>query len=160
LRFFTVYGARQRPDLAIHKFARLILADKPIQVFGDGTTRRDYTFINDIISGIQAAIDYDKSKYEVFNLGESRTVELNYLIKLLEENLGRRAAIEKCAMQAGDVPQTFADITKARKLLNYNPQTQIEDGIRKFAAWILEKYQTEAGAEREETMGQNTEVLV
>ncbi len=122
----------------------MILAGKAIQIFGDGTTRRDYTFIDDIITGIRAAIQYAQSTHEIFNLGESRTIELNYLIKLLEENLGRRATIEKCAMQAGDVPQTFADITKARKLLNYNPQTEIEMGIRKFTAWILEKNQSQA----------------
>ncbi len=137
LRFFTVYGARQRPDLAIHKFSKLILEDKPIQVFGDGQTRRDYTFVDDIIQGVRAAIDYDASDYEIFNLGESRTVELNYLIQLLEENLGKKAIIDRREMQAGDVPQTFADITKARKLLGYNPQTQIEEGIRKFAEWML-----------------------
>ena len=137
LRFFTVYGARQRPDLAIHKFSKLILEDKPIQVFGDGQTRRDYTFVDDIIQGVRAAIDYEASDYEIFNLGESRTVELNYLIQLLEENLGKKAIIDWREMQAGDVPQTFADITKARKLLSYNPQTQIEEGIGKFAEWIL-----------------------
>ena len=137
LRFFTVYGARQRPDLAIHKFSKLILEDKPIQVFGDGQTRRDYTFVDDIIQGVRAAIDYDASDYEIFNLGESRTVELNYLIRLLEKNLGKKAIIERREMQAGDVPQTFADITKARKLLGYNPQTQIEEGICKFAEWVL-----------------------
>jgi UDP-glucuronate 4-epimerase len=137
LRFFTVYGARQRPDLAIHKFSKLILEDKPIQVFGNGQTRRDYTFVDDIIQGVRAAIDYEASGYEIFNLGESRTVELNYLIELLEENLGKKAIIDRREMQAGDVPQTFADITKARKLLSYNPQTQIEEGIGKFAEWIL-----------------------
>jgi UDP-glucuronate 4-epimerase len=141
LRFFTVYGARQRPDLAIHKFARLILEDKPIQVFGDGTTRRDYTYIDDIIQGVRAAIDYEGSLHEIFNLGESRTVKLKYLIELLEENLERRAVIERLPMQPGDVPQTYADITKARQLLNYNPQTQIEDGIAKFVVWAMESKQ-------------------
>ena len=136
LRFFTVYGARQRPDLAIHKFARLILNEKPIQVFGDGTTRRDYTYIDDIIQGVRAAIDYTENLHEIFNLGESRTVELKYLIELLEKNLGKKAIIERLPMQPGDVPQTFADIAKARKLLKYNPHTQIEEGIGKFAAWI------------------------
>lgn len=136
LRFFTVYGARQRPDLAIHKFARRILDDKPIQVFGDGTTRRDYTYISDIIQGVRAAMDYAETRHEVFNLGESRTVELNYLIELLEKNLEKNARIERLPMQPGDVPQTYADITKARELLNYHPQTQIEEGIAKFAEWI------------------------
>lgn len=136
LRFFTVYGARQRPDLAIHKFARLISEGKPIAVFGDGTTRRDYTYIDDIIQGVRAAMDYTASNHEVFNLGESRTVELRELISLLEKNLERKALIDRQPMQMGDVPQTFADISKAKKLLNYQPQTQIEDGISKFVNWF------------------------
>ena len=136
LRFFTVYGPRQRPDLAIHKFARLISAGKPIPVFGDGTTRRDYTFIDDIIAGVRSAIDYNKSDYEVINLGESRTVELRELISLIEQELGTTAKIDRQPLQPGDVPQTFADIAKARRLLGYNPQTQIEDGIRKFVEWF------------------------
>jgi UDP-glucuronate 4-epimerase len=136
LRFFTVYGARQRPDLAIHKFARLISAKKPIPVFGDGTTRRDYTYIEDIISGVRAAIDYDGSQFEVVNLGESRTVELRELISLLEKELGIPAQIDRLPLQPGDVPQTYADISKARALLGYNPQTQIEDGIARFVQWF------------------------
>lgn len=136
LRFFTVYGARQRPDLAIHKFAKLISQGKPIPVFGDGTTRRDYTYIDDIIAGVRAAMDYDASKYEVINLGESRTVELSELISLLEKELGTRAEIDWQPPQPGDVPQTFADISKARKLLGYDPQTQIETGIRRFVKWF------------------------
>lgn len=136
LRFFTVYGARQRPDLAIHKFARLINERKPVPVFGDGTTRRDYTFIDDIIAGVRAAIGYTKSNYEVINLGESRTVELLELISLLEKELGQKATIERQPPQPGDVPQTYADITKARRLLSYNPQTQIESGIRRFVEWF------------------------
>jgi UDP-glucuronate 4-epimerase len=139
LRFFTVYGARQRPDLAIHKFAHLISDGKPIPVFGDGTTRRDYTYIEDILAGVRAAIDYDKTNYEVINLGESRTVELRELITLLERELDMRAVIERQPMQPGDVPQTFADISKARQLLGYNPQTQIEDGIRLFVSWFREE---------------------
>jgi UDP-glucuronate 4-epimerase len=136
LRFFTVYGARQRPDLAIHKFARLISAGEPIPVFGDGTTRRDYTYVDDIIAGVRAAIDYDQSKYEVINLGESRTVELRELISLIEKALDRNAEIDRQPPQPGDVPQTFADISKARRLLSYNPQTQIEEGIAKFVEWF------------------------
>ena len=136
LRFFTVYGARQRPDLAIRKFSRLILEEKPIPLFGDGTTRRDYTYIDDIIQGVRAAIDYTQSRHEVFNLGESETVELRELIRLLEENLNKKAIIDRQPMQPGDVPQTFADVTKARNLLDYNPQTKIEDGIKKFTDWI------------------------
>lgn len=140
LRFFTVYGPRQRPDLAIHKFARLISHEKRIPVFGDGTTRRDYTFIDDIIAGVRASIDYlgdyEKSNYEVINLGESRTVELRELILLLERELGRKAKIDRQPQQPGDVPQTYADITKARRLLGYNPQTKIEEGIKKFVQWF------------------------
>jgi len=136
LRFFTVYGARQRPDLAIHKFAQLIEAGRPIPVFGDGTTRRDYTYIDDIISGVRAAINYTASDFEVINLGESRTVELRELIVLLEKELGRAAVIDRQPLQPGDVPQTYADISKARRLLGYNPQTQIEEGIRRFVEWF------------------------
>ena len=138
LRFFTVYGPRQRPDLAIHKFARLISEGKTIPVFGDGTTRRDYTFIDDIIAGVRAAIDYDKTDYEVINLGESRTVELRELISLLEKELGKTAQIDRQQLQPGDVPQTFADIAKARRLLGYNPRTQIEEGIHTFVRWFKE----------------------
>ncbi len=143
LRFFTVYGPRQRPDLAIHKFARLISQHKPIPVFGDGTTRRDYTFVDDIISGVRASIDYvadsSKSDYEVLNLGESRTVELRELIELLEKELGIKAQIDRQPLQPGDVPQTYADISKARQLLNYNPQTQIEVGIQRFVEWFRQQ---------------------
>jgi UDP-glucuronate 4-epimerase len=136
LRFFTVYGPRQRPDLAIHKFARLISEGKPIPVYGDGTTRRDYTYVDDIIDGVVAAIDYDKSDYEVINLGESRTVELRELIALLEKELDAHAVIDRQPPQPGDVPQTFADITRARNLLGYKPVTPIEEGLSKFVAWF------------------------
>ncbi len=136
LRFFTVYGSRQRPDLAIHKFSKLIWEGKPIQMFGDGTTRRDYTFVDDIIQGVRAAIDYEKSNYEVFNLGESQTIELRELIEVLEENLGKKAIIERKPMQPGDVPITFADISKAKGLLGYNPTTKIREGIPKFVEWF------------------------
>ena len=136
LRFFTVYGARQRPDLAIHKFARLISEGQSIPVFGDGMTRRDYTYIDDIVSGVRAAMDYDQSNYEVINLGESRTVELRELISLIEKALDRRAEIDRQPLQPGDVTQTFADISKARRLLGYQPQTQIEEGIEKFVEWF------------------------
>ena len=136
LRFFTVYGPRQRPDLAIHKFASLISEGRSIPVFGDGTTRRDYTYVDDIIDGVVAAINYDKSNYEVINLGESRTVELRELIALLEKELDAHAIIDRQPAQPGDVPQTFADISRARKLLGYNPQVQIEDGLRRFVDWF------------------------
>jgi UDP-glucuronate 4-epimerase len=136
LRFFTVYGARQRPDLAIHKFSKLISDGRPIQMFGDGRTRRDYTYIDDIIHGVRSAIDYDATMHEVINLGESETTELSRLIELLEEALGRKAGIDCQPMQPGDVPITYADISKARELLNYNPQTKIEQGIPKFVEWF------------------------
>ena len=139
LRFFTVYGARQRPDLAIHKFARLISEGKAVPVFGDGTTRRDYTFVDDIVAGVRAAMDYEASAFEIFNLGESRTVELRELIGLLEKELGRDAIIDRQPLQPGDVPQTFADITKARRLLGYDPQTPIEEGIRRFVEWFRQE---------------------
>lgn len=142
LRFFTVYGARQRPDLAIHKFSKLITMGEPIQVFGDGTTRRDYTYIDDIIQGVRAAIDYDKSMYEIFNLGESQTTELSELISLLEKNLGLSAIIDRQPPQPGDVPITFADISKSRELLGYNPTTKIADGIPKFVEWFRNQKRT------------------
>ncbi|QYO66175.1 GDP-mannose 4,6-dehydratase [Leptolyngbya sp. 7M] len=136
LRFFTVYGARQRPDLAIHKFTRLIAEGKPIQMFGDGTTRRDYTFIDDIIQGVREAMNYAGSMHEVINLGESETTELKQLIELIEENIGVKAMIEQQPMQPGDVPMTYADISKARRLLGYDPKTKIEAGIPKFVEWF------------------------
>jgi UDP-glucuronate 4-epimerase len=122
--------------LAIHKFARLIDEEKPIPVFGDGTTRRDYTYIDDIIAGVVAAMNYTASQFEVINLGESQTVELRYLIELIENALGKRAIIDRKPLQAGDVPVTFADIRKARRLLGYHPQTKIEDGVRQFIEWF------------------------
>ncbi len=141
LRFFTVYGDCQRPDLAIHKFARLISEGKSIPVFGDGKTRRDYTYIDDTIQGVRAAIDYDKSAHEVINLGESQTVELQEVISLLEKNLGKTAIIDRKPLQPGDVPQTFADISKAKELLAYDPQTTINEGIEKFVEWFLGQIQ-------------------
>ena len=136
LRFFTVYGAMQRPDLAIHKFARLIAEGKPIPVYGNGASRRDYTYIDDIIAGVLSAMEYEGEPFEVFNLGESRTVELRTLIHLLEEALGATTHIEHQPPQAGDMPVTFADISKARGLLGYNPLTTIESGVKKFAEWF------------------------
>lgn len=139
LRFFTVYGARQRPDLAIHKFARLISEGKPIPMFGDGSTRRDYTYIDDIVSGALAAMSYDQTQFEVINLGESQTVELRRVIELLEKALGKKAIIDHQPEQPGDVPLTFADISKARRLLGYNPETNIELGIERFVEWFTNK---------------------
>lgn len=136
LRFFTVYGARQRPDLAIHKFARLIDAGRALPLFGDGRTERDYTYIDDIIAGVVAALRYEASDYEIINLGESATVELRRLVELLEQALGKRAMVEHQPAQPGDVPVTFANIEKARRLLGYHPQTKIDAGIDKFIAWF------------------------
>jgi UDP-glucuronate 4-epimerase len=135
LRFFTVYGPRQRPDLAIHKFATLIKAGKPIPVFGDGTTARDYTFIADILQGVIACTEKEFG-FEIFNLGESQTVTLKRLIDLLEKALGREASIDRQPPQPGDVPLTCADITKARERLGYNPQVNIEEGIPLFINWF------------------------
>jgi UDP-glucuronate 4-epimerase len=136
LRFFTVYGPRQRPDLAIHKFAALIRAGKPIPVFGDGSTARDYTYVDDIVDGVLAATRH-AAGYDVFNLGESQTVRLDELIALLEKALGRTAVIDRQPPQPGDVPVTFADISKARAKLGYAPRTKIQDGIPKFVEWFL-----------------------
>ncbi len=137
LRFFTVYGPRQRPDLAIHKFASLITADQPIPVFGDGSTRRDYTYIDDIVDGVLACTTRELG-YEIFNLGESQTVRLDALIALLEQALGRSARIDRHPFQPGDVPFTCADISKARARLNYHPRTLIADGIPRFVRWFQE----------------------
>jgi len=136
LRFFTVYGPRQRPDLAIHRFAQLICAGKPIQVFGDGSTARDYTYVSDTVDGIMAA-SAKQFGYQIFNLGESQTVKLAYLIELLERALGKKAVIERKPMQPGDVPITFANIDKARRLLGYEPKVKIEEGIPRFVELFL-----------------------
>jgi UDP-glucuronate 4-epimerase len=135
LRFFTVYGPRQRPDLAIHKFAKLISAGQPIPVFGDGLTARDYTYVTDTVDGIMACTQR-KFCYEIFNLGESQTVELGYLISLLEKALGKKAVIERHPPQPGDVPITYADISKAQRHLGYKPQVKIEEGIHRFVEWF------------------------
>ena len=137
LRFFTVYGPRQRPDLAIHKFASLIDHGKPVPVFGDGSTRRDYTYVDDIVSGVLACTRAEFG-YAVFNLGESQTVRLDALLALLEESLGRKAIIDRQPPQAGDVPLTCADITRAREHLGYRPTTLIADGIPRFIRWYRE----------------------
>ena len=135
LRLFTVYGPRQRPDLAIRKFATLIQAGKPIPVFGDGNMERDYTYITDTLDGIIACTQKEFG-FEIFNLGESQTVRLGRLIELLEAALGKKAVIDRQPPQPGDVPVTFADITKARARLGYNPQVKIEAGIRLFIDWF------------------------
>jgi UDP-glucuronate 4-epimerase len=135
LRFFTVYGPRQRPDLAIHKFARLIDAGKPVPVYGDGSAARDYTYVTDTLDGIMACVQ-KKFGCEIFNLGESQTVELDYLISLLEKALGKKAIIDRQPAQPGDVPITFADITKARRQLGYRPRVKVEEGIPRFIEWF------------------------
>jgi UDP-glucuronate 4-epimerase len=140
LRFFTVYGPRQRPDLAIHKFVARIEAGKPIPIFGDGETGRDYTYVDDIVAGILGALHYDfgatdKPPFEICNLGNSSPVKLSELVRLLENATGKKPAIQREAAQQGDVPLTWADVTKAGKLLGYRPQTSLEDGLKKFVAW-------------------------
>jgi UDP-glucuronate 4-epimerase len=135
LRLFTVYGPRQRPDLAIHKFTSLMETGKPIPVFGDGSMQRDFTYINDIIDGIVAAMQYCNS-YEIYNLGESQPVRLDVLIGEIEKALGKKAVIERLPMQAGDVFQTYADITKAKEKLGYNPKTKLRTGLAEFVKWF------------------------
>src|SRR5216117_1865039 len=137
LRYFTVYGPRQRPDLAIHQFTRRIYAGQPIDQFGDGSTRRDYTYIDDIIQGTMAAFNYDGPLYDVFNLGESQTIQLKDLILAIESSVGKEAKINRLAEQPGDMPLTCADISKARKLLGYKPTTKLSEGLQKFIDWFL-----------------------
>jgi len=137
LRYFTVYGPRQRPDLAIHQFTRKIHAGKPIDQFGDGTTRRDYTYIDDIIQGTMAALKYDGPMFDIFNLGESETIQLKDLIAAIENVLGKKAKINQLPEQPGDMPLTCADISKAKKLLGYKPSTKFEDGLPRFVDWFL-----------------------
>ena len=136
LRFFTVYGPRQRPDLAIHKFARLIANQQPIPLYGDGTAVRDFTYVDDIISGVTAALDYDATPYEIINLGESQTVTVTEMIALLEDALGQKAVIDRQPAVAGDMPLTMADVSKAQRLLGYQPTTSVAVGMRKFVDWF------------------------
>ena len=137
LRYFTVYGPRQRPDLAIHRFTRRIHTGKPIDQFGDGTTRRDYTYIDDIIQGTIAALEYEGGLFDVFNLGESETIQLSDLIAAIESALGKKATINRLPEQPGDVPLTCADISKARRLLGYDPKTAFAEGLPRFVNWFL-----------------------
>jgi UDP-glucuronate 4-epimerase len=139
LRFFTVYGPRQRPDLAIHKFARLITEGKPLPIYGDGSASRDFTYVDDIITGIERAIQFDRSPFEIFNLGGSQTIKLTRLIALLESALGKPAKLKRLPSNPGDMAITQADISKARKLLDYEPVTDIERGIGQFVEWFLSK---------------------
>jgi UDP-glucuronate 4-epimerase len=138
LRFFTVYGPRQRPDLAIHKFAKLIDRGQPIPVFGDGATARDYTYVTDTLDGIMACTRQEFG-FEIFNLGESQTVRLDYLISLLERALNKQAKIDRQPSQPGDVPVTFADVSKARRVLKYSTSVKIEEGIPKFVEWFRQR---------------------
>ena len=140
LRFFTVYGPRQRPDLAIHKFTKFILEGKPIDQYGDGSTRRDYTYVEDILQGIVACLTYEGQLCDVFNLGESQTTTLSELIESIEKAVGKKAIINRLPEQPGDVPLTYADIGKAERLLNYHPTTKICEGIPKFVDWYLKTY--------------------
>ena len=135
LRFFTVYGPRQRPDLAISKFCRAILEGRPIDKYGDGTTCRDYTYVDDIVQGIMGAVAYQGPVFDIFNLGGSQTVSLNELIAACEAACGQPAVINSMPMQPGDVPRTSADVTKARRLLGFAPRTQVEEGVRQFVKW-------------------------
>lgn len=136
LRFFTAYGPRQRPDLAIHAFGRRMLAGQPITLYGTGGSRRDYTYVADVVAGVRAAMDYDASPYEIFNLGNCRAVGLRDLVREMEDALGVRARIEWAPEQPGDVPLTCADISKARRLLGYEPSTPLADGLAQFAVWL------------------------
>jgi UDP-glucuronate 4-epimerase len=137
LRFFTVYGPRQRPEMAIHKFTRLIHQGERVPVYGDGTSRRDYTYIDDIIGGIMGTMRNLRG-YAIFNLGESQTVPLRQLISLIEKALGKKAEVEELPEQPGDVPITYADITQARRFLGYDPQVGIEEGVERFVRWFRE----------------------
>lgn len=135
LRFFTVYGPRQRPDMAIHKFTKLIAEGKPVTMFGDGSTRRDYTYIDDIIDGLVRSVD-KPFRYEIFNLGEHHTTSLRDLVDLIARNLGKSAVIAQKPLQPGDVTITYADIEHARELLGYNPRFTMEEGVRRFVDWF------------------------
>src|SRR6201993_3133523 len=137
LRYFTVYGPRQRPDLAIHQFTRRIYAGQAIDQFGDGSTRRDYTYIDDVIQGTMAALDYDGALYDFFNLGESQTIQLKELISAIENAMGKKAKINELPEQPGDMPLTYADISKARKLLGYKPTMKFSEGLPRFIDWFL-----------------------
>jgi UDP-glucuronate 4-epimerase len=138
LRFFTVYGPSQRPDLAIHKFIRSILKEQPITVFGDGSTSRDYTYVDDIIKGILAAINYQASPFEIINLGNHYSIRLDQLIGEIESVMGKKAVIDRQPEQPGDVPRTYADISKARQLLGYEPATPVKEGLKNFYDWFLQ----------------------
>lgn len=136
LRFFSVYGPKQRPDLVIHRFTKLISEGKAINIFGDGKTKRDYTFIDDVVSGIVATLDYSSSQYEIINLGNNEPVELLKLVQVLEKVLGKKAIINKLPEQLGDPQITFADISKAQRILNYQPRTSLFNGLQRYISWF------------------------
>jgi UDP-glucuronate 4-epimerase len=142
LRFFTVYGPRQRPDLSIYKFTRAMTRGEPVEVYGDGSARRDFTYIDDILQGVVACVERELG-FEIINLGESRTVSVNELVRLLEKELGRPADVRRLPAQPGDVPITHADITKAKRLLGYEPRVPIEAGIARFVEWFKQQHQNE-----------------
>ena len=144
LRFFTVYGPRQRPDLAIHQFTKKIHAGQPIDQFGDGTTRRDYTYIDDIMQGVLASFEYNGPLFDIFNLGESETIQLKDLIAAIENALGKNAKINRLPEQPGDVPVTCADISKAKQSFGYKPTTKFSDGLPRFIDWFLESQASRA----------------
>jgi UDP-glucuronate 4-epimerase len=142
LRFFTVYGPRQRPDLSIHRFTDRIYHGQPIEVYGDGSARRDFTYVDDTVQGILNAVDYVGSSFEIINLGENQTVTLSEVIGTIEQALGQKAEINYLPVVPGDMPVTYADITKARQLLGYTPTTSIHKGIPRFVAWYLNRIET------------------
>jgi UDP-glucuronate 4-epimerase len=141
LRFFTVYGPRQRPDLAIHKFVRLLGSGEEIPMFGDGSTSRDYTYVTDIMDGVTKALDWARANpgaYEIVNLGESRTVALSEMIRVIGEEMGVEPRIRQLPMQPGDVNRTFADVSKAKRLLGYDPTVGFREGVKEFVAWVAD----------------------
>ena len=142
LRFFTVYGPRQRPDLSIHRFTDRIYHGQPIEVYGDGSARRDFTYVHDTVQGILNAVDYTRSSFEIINLGESQTVTLSEVIATIELALGQKAEINYLPVVPGDMPVTYADITKARQLLGYTPTTSVHEGIPRFVDWYLNRIKT------------------
>jgi UDP-glucuronate 4-epimerase len=144
LRFFTVYGPGQRPDLAIHKFFKAISDGLPIPVYGDGTTSRDYTFVDDTVKGIVAALDYSRTDFEIINLGNHRTITLGSLIEAIEDACGKKAIIDRHNEQPGDVSQTYAEISKAQEYLGYDPSTSLEEGLDVFYDWFQEFYSEKA----------------
>lgn len=145
LRYFTVYGPRQRPDLAISKFARRIIKGEPVEMFGDGSSVRDYTYIDDIVAGTAAALGYDETGYEIVNLGGGEPVKLSRMISVIEKNIGQKAVIRRMPFQPGDVERTACDFRKAGRLLGYKPATSFEDGIKKFIAWLKQNSCPEQG---------------